>query len=57
MCRNCTLLFFSNIFLLLYAQIIVSDDGSGTGTTTWTANLYFRRICVVNSGDELTMSQ
>ena len=30
-----SLLIFSSS---LYAQIIVSEDGSGTGTTTWTAN-------------------
>ena len=41
----------------LYAQIIVSDDGSGTGTTTWTANNTYilDGMVFVNSGDELTI--
>ena len=41
----------------LYAQIIVSDDGSGTGTTTWTNNNTYMLdgMVFVNSGDELTI--
>ena len=41
----------------MYAQIIVSDDGSGTGTTTWTANNTYilDGMVFVNSGDELTI--
>lgn len=49
-----SLLMFSSS---LYAQIIVSDDGSGTGTTTWTANNTYilDGMVFVNSGDELTI--
>ena len=49
-----SLLIFSSS---LYAQIIVSDDGSGTGTTTWTANNTYilDGMVFVNSGDELTI--
>ena len=49
-----SLLIFSSS---LYAQIIVSDDGSGTGTTTWTANNTYilDGMVFVNSGDVLTI--
>lgn len=49
-----SLLIFSSS---LHAQIIVSDDGSGTGTTTWTANNTYilDGMVFVNSGDELTI--
>ncbi len=49
-----TLLFFASS---LHAQIIVSDNGSGTGTTTWTSNNTYilDGMVFVNSGDELTI--
>ncbi|MBN2790784.1 MAG: hypothetical protein JXR69_11385, partial [Candidatus Delongbacteria bacterium] len=51
------LLLTAVIATLTAADISIYDDGSGTGTTTWTSDnvYYLENMVFVNSGDTLTI--